>query len=231
MGEHIIFVPGVGAREWAWEHQQKYLADIATTEVMVLDQQTSRKAMVDYVLAHAPRRFSIAGHSLGGWVAQEIAARAPERVSKLFLCSTWARVNEGTIDYIKAYAQRIASDYDRGLNEHFDQLLYEDRYSEPDYCAWLKRCQRLTPAEAFIRQLEALMDDYSTESLLPQIKADTLVIHGRHDRIIGEDEARFLASHTPGASLSLIEQAGHCTPFEQPVAFTAAMRLWLERSA
>jgi len=229
MQEHIVFVPGVGAREWAWQHQLKYLADIATTEVMVLDQQVTRKAMADHVLAHAPRRFSIAGHSLGGWVAQEVAARAPERVSKLFLCSTWARVNEGTIDYIKAYARRIAEDYDRGLDEHFDQFLYEDRYAEPAFCAWLKKSQRETPAAAFIRQLEALIGDYSTVSLLPAIEADTLVIHGRHDRVIAEDEARFLTDNTPGASLALIEQAGHCTPFEQPVAFTAAMRLWLER--
>jgi pimeloyl-ACP methyl ester carboxylesterase len=229
MMEHIVFVPGVGAREWAWGHQQKYLADIATSEVMVLDQQATRKAMADHVLAHAPERFAIAGHSLGGWVAQEVAARAPERVSSLFLCSTWARVNEGTIDYIRAYAQRIADDYERGLDEHFDQFLYQDRYAEPAFCAWLKRSQRLTPAAAFIRQLEALMGDYSTERLLPQIKADTLVIHGRHDRIIDEGEARFLVDRIPGASLSLIEEAGHCTPFEQPVAFTAAMRLWLER--
>jgi pimeloyl-ACP methyl ester carboxylesterase len=185
--------------------------------------------MADHVLAHAPPRFAIAGHSLGGWVAQEVAARAPERVSALFLCSTWARVNDGTIDYIRAYARRIAEDYERGLNEHFDQLLYQDRYAEPEFCAWLKRSQRLTPAAAFIRQLEALMGDYSTERLLPQIEADTLVIHGRHDRIIDEDEARFLVEHVPHASVSLIEEAGHCTPFEQPVAFTAAMRLWLER--
>jgi pimeloyl-ACP methyl ester carboxylesterase len=150
-------------------------------------------------------------------------------VSKLFLCSTWARVNEGTIDYIEAYARRIAEDYDTGLNEHFDQFLYKDRYDEPEFCAWLKKSQRLTPAAAFIRQLEALVGDYSTVPLLPAIRADTLVIHGRHDRVIAEDEARFLAEHVPGASLSLIEEAGHCTPFEQPVAFTAAMRLWLER--
>jgi hypothetical protein len=26
MTEHIVFVPSVGACEWAWEHQLKYLA-------------------------------------------------------------------------------------------------------------------------------------------------------------------------------------------------------------
>ena len=47
--------------------------------------------MAEHVLAVGTQRFSIAGHSLGGWVAQEIAARAPERLSKLFRCDTWAR--------------------------------------------------------------------------------------------------------------------------------------------
>jgi pimeloyl-ACP methyl ester carboxylesterase len=163
-------------------------------------------------------------------VAQEVAARAPERVSRLFLCSTWARVNEGTIDYIKAYSARIAADYDEGLNEHFDQFLYKDRYDDPVFCAWLKASQRQTPAVAFIRQLQALAGDYETVGLLPRIKADTLVIHGRQDRIIDVDEARFLTAHTPGASLGLIDEAGHCAPFEQPQAFTALMRLWLTRT-
>jgi hypothetical protein len=38
---------------------------------------------------------------------------------------------------IKAYAERIARDYDGGLDERFDQFLYKDRYAEPALCAWL----------------------------------------------------------------------------------------------
>ena len=230
MTEHIVFIPGVGAREWAWQHPMAHLADIATSQVMVLDQQVTRSDMADYVLAHAPEKFSIAGHSLGGWVAQEIAVRAPERVSKLFLCSTWARVNEGTIDYIKAYSKRMAENYEGALNDHFDQFLYKDKYDDPAFCAWLKKSQRETPGAAYIRQLQSLIGDYSTLDLLPRLKADTLVIHGRQDRVIAEDEARFLTDHVPGASLALIEEAGHCAPFEQPQAFTALMRLWLTRT-
>lgn len=37
MTEHIIFIPGVGGREWLWEHQIKNLADVASSEVLVLD--------------------------------------------------------------------------------------------------------------------------------------------------------------------------------------------------
>src|SRR5258705_1003152 len=68
-----------------------------------------------------------------------------------------------------------------------------------------------------------------TEDLLPRITADTLVIHGRQDRVVPEEEVEFLADGIAGAALALIEEAGHCSPIEQPQAFTAVMRLWLTR--
>ena len=109
------------------------------------------------MLAVAPQRFSIAGHSLGGWVAQEVAAL---------------------------------------------------------------RWQWEMGADEYIRQLKALAADYSTEDLLPRITADTSVIHGRQDRVVVEEEVEFLADGIAGAGLALIEEAGHCSPIEQPQAFT-----------
>lgn len=60
------------------------LSDVATSEVVVLDRQVTRAEMAECVLGRVPGVVSVAGHSLGGWVAQEIAARAPEGVSALF---------------------------------------------------------------------------------------------------------------------------------------------------
>jgi pimeloyl-ACP methyl ester carboxylesterase len=117
VSEHIVFIPGVGGRDWLFEHQIKSLADVATSEVLVLDSQTTRAEMADHVLAVAPQHFSIAGHSLGGWVAQEIAARAPERVSKLFLCDTWARKPEGADEYQRNYWTHAERDLDGALTE------------------------------------------------------------------------------------------------------------------
>ncbi len=108
--EHLILIPGVGGGEWLWRYQQDHLADIATCHVMILDQQDTRAEMADYVLAHAPGTFSIAGHSLGGWVAQEVAARAPDRVRKLFLCDTWASDNQEAISYIQNFRAQMARD-------------------------------------------------------------------------------------------------------------------------
>lgn len=229
MSEHLVFIPGVGGREWLFSHPLANLTDVATMEVLVLDTQATRAEMSDHVLSVAPQRFSIAGHSLGGWVAQEVAARAPDRVSKLFLCDTWARKPEGTDEYLSNYWTHAERDLDGALTEHFDLLLHEDRYADAEFCAQLQRWQREMAAPEYVRQLKALQADYSTEDLLPRITADTLVIHGRQDRIVPEEEVRFLTDGIDGAALALIEEAGHCSPIEQPQAFTALMRLWLTR--
>jgi pimeloyl-ACP methyl ester carboxylesterase len=84
--------------------------------------------------------------------------------------------------------------------------------------------QRDMGAAEYVRQLKALAADYSTEDLLSRITANTLVIHGRQDRIVEEDEVRFLADGIAGAGLAMIEEAGHCSPIEQPQAFTAVLR-------
>src|SRR5437879_3981518 len=43
------------------------------------------------ILAEAPPRFALAGHSMGGYIAFEIMRQAPERVAKLALLNTQAR--------------------------------------------------------------------------------------------------------------------------------------------
>jgi pimeloyl-ACP methyl ester carboxylesterase len=56
-----------------------------------------------------------------------------------------------------------------------------------------------------------------------------LVVHGYQDCVVVREEVEFLADGMAGAALALIEEAGHCSPIEQPQAFTAVMRLWLTR--
>ena len=42
------------------------------------------------ILAEAPPRFALAGHSMGGYIAFEIMRQAPDRVAKLALINTQA---------------------------------------------------------------------------------------------------------------------------------------------
>src|ERR1700733_2639910 len=51
----------------------------------------SMGAIAQRILAEAPPRFALAGHSMGGYIAFEIFRQAPERVAKLALINTQAR--------------------------------------------------------------------------------------------------------------------------------------------
>src|SRR4030081_1143186 len=48
-------------------------------------------AIARRILAEAPPRFALAGHSMGGYIAFEIMRQAPQRVAKLTLITTQAR--------------------------------------------------------------------------------------------------------------------------------------------
>ena len=48
-------------------------------------------AIARRILAEAPPRFALAGHSMGGYIAFEIMRQAPQRVAKLALINTQAR--------------------------------------------------------------------------------------------------------------------------------------------
>ena len=50
-------------------------------------------AIARRILAEAPPRFALAGHSMGGYIAFEIMRQAPERVARLALINTQARAD------------------------------------------------------------------------------------------------------------------------------------------
>ena len=85
---HVVLVPGLTCDATVWRHQERALA--TTCDVQVADHGDSRSLhdMATRILASAPQRFAIAGHSMGGRVALEVIAQAPERVLRLALLDT-----------------------------------------------------------------------------------------------------------------------------------------------
>jgi pimeloyl-ACP methyl ester carboxylesterase len=53
-------------------------------------------------------------------------------------------------------------------------------------------------------------------SRLSRIKVPTLIVHGRHDRLIPVENAELMAGQMPQAKLEILEGSGHLYPTEQP---------------
>lgn len=69
----LILIPGLLNDAELWRDQLAALADIADCRVADITQGESLEALALSVLAQAPPRFALAGFSLGGYVAVEIA--------------------------------------------------------------------------------------------------------------------------------------------------------------
>lgn len=87
----LLLLPGLLCNHLLWRHQIINLADIADIQVADLTQDNSIEAMALRTLASAPKRFAVAGLSMGGYVALEIMRQAPDRVAGLALLDTSAR--------------------------------------------------------------------------------------------------------------------------------------------
>jgi len=225
----VILIPGLGERDWLWAHQLDHLREVADPSVLAMTQQPTRAAMAESVLKKAPARFALAGHDLGGWVALEVAARAPERIAKLILINTWARPDPEACEQWRHRMRRIESgEFAAVLEERLRTLFHPDCYRDEPFMAWFRRLQRDLSADTYRRQVEALVRDYDTMALLPKIAGPTLVIHGREDRLVSRDDRNLLCRDIRKATPALVEDCGHVAPMEQPQAVTALMRLFLQ---
>ena len=90
----LLFLPGLICDERLWRDQADGLADIAAPMIADLTRDDSIEAMAQRALAAAPDQFALCALSMGGYVAFEIMRSAPERVTRLALLSTSARLDD-----------------------------------------------------------------------------------------------------------------------------------------
>src|SRR5215470_3809103 len=84
----LILIPGLLCDENVWRSQIAALSALAEVRVSDHGTQDSLVDMARTIVAGAPSRFAVAGHSMGGRIALEVFRAAPERVTGLCLMDT-----------------------------------------------------------------------------------------------------------------------------------------------
>ncbi|QDV53972.1 2-hydroxymuconate semialdehyde hydrolase [Gimesia fumaroli] len=227
MKETLILLPGLGSTEVNWQHQVQHLEDQLNVQVTVMDQALSRSELVNAFLEQAPEQFYLAGHSYGGWLAQVIAATAPERVLKLMLLNTLSRNNPEHIGLLEIFKANIKKNLlSESLDANLENIIFRDRLEDQELVEPLQNMLKGFSPDSYLNQVQAMIDDYPTEALLSKISCPTLVVDGRQDDLFPPGELAFIAEQIPEARLTVIEECGHMSPMERPHAVTALMRLW-----
>ncbi len=166
----------------------------------------------------------IVGASMGGMIAQILAARYPHRVSSLTLLMT--STNDARMTAINlAAAWHLCRGALLGHRwESFQSVglgcwraIQSPKYPAPDeeILDILRRnYERSHRPWGILRQVMAIAATGSLRTLLPQIPHSTQIIHGDSDPLLRPIGAQFLAKHIPESQLSLIPGMGHDLPNE-----------------
>jgi 3-oxoadipate enol-lactonase len=169
-------------------------------------------------------RASVAGVSLGGMTAMQLAADAPERVDRLVLCCTSARLGPPEMWQNRAVTVRArgtAAIADATLQRWFTPA------ADPEIVARFDAMLRAVPAAGYAACCAAIRD-MDLRRRLSAITAPALVIAGREDPSTPPEHAEVIAAGIPGARRMVVERAAHLANVERDHEVTAAMLEHLE---
>ncbi|HVL82471.1 MAG TPA: alpha/beta fold hydrolase [Actinomycetota bacterium] len=242
-GPPLLLIMGLGYARWGWHVQIPELS--RDHRVIAMDNRGvgSSTPVTDPYTVHDMADDAVAvlddagvdtanvlGVSLGGVIAQSIAARYPQRVRTLFLLST----THGGPAAVPVPAETAAVMLDpapeltpeqrirRVMPLSFRPGWTEEHPEEFDRIVAL-RLAHVPSFDAYVAQATAGgTADVTAECA--SITAPTLVAHGTADRVVPVENAYMLAERIEGARLEILEGAGHLIMIEDPDWLHALIR-------
>jgi pimeloyl-ACP methyl ester carboxylesterase len=240
-GNPLLLIAGLGSDNASWLGVVKELS--MYFKVIIFDNRGSGRSDVPpgaYTIRNMAddaiklldflqiKQAHIIGHSMGGYIAQELAINYPERLDKLILEST----------------APVSSKRNNILFEDICSQLKKEGNSE----AWIKRWTfwlfspklftnnafinafvgnslqypYLQKADGFKSQTDAIAL-FDMRDRIGAIKAKTLILEGKDDILITPEEAEMLANGIPGSIYQLLKDVAHCIHIENPKLFTSAV--------
>ena len=238
-GEPLLLLHGSGPGVTAWANWRLTIPVLAERFTVIAPDivgfgYTARPDGFDYALpawtAHVTGLLDalgvgaahVVGNSFGGALALSLAAGNPERVRRLVLMGsvgTTATMSPGleaawgytpSIENMRALLDLFA--YDRGLvTDELAQLRFEASI-RPGF-------QESFSAMFPPPRQEALDALAQPDEVLAALPHETLIVHGREDRVIPLASSLRLLELIPRAQLHVFGQCGHWTQIEHPDRF------------
>lgn len=228
MRQDLILLPGLICDARLFAAQIEALADVAMPFVPHLD-APSVGEMADAVLGAAPPTFALAGLSMGGYVAQEILRRAPERVTRLALISTTARPDTAEQSAMRRDLIELAKThrYAQVMPRLLPKLISAGRRDDADLKRVVVEMADAVGPEVFIHQQTAIISRPDGRPDLARIAVPTVAICGDADELTPQDRHEEIVAAIAGARLVVVPGCGHLATLEAPDALSAALRDWL----
>jgi 3-oxoadipate enol-lactonase len=159
------------------------------------------------------------GLSLGGMVGMWLAVNATERIERLVLCCTSARLGPPSMWSERAAtvrAEGVEAIADAGIGRWLTPGFIE---REPEATARVRAMLVSTPADGYANCCAAI-EHMDLVDQLDRVRAPTLVIAADQDPATPPEHGELIAARVPGAHFELVTGAAHLATIEQPAAMT-----------
>jgi pimeloyl-ACP methyl ester carboxylesterase len=165
---------------------------------------------------------TVAGLSMGGMIAQELAVRHPDRVSRLVIMASRPPSPAHLVADQTLLRGILARPAGMPLPDYFRDLwgsFTGPGFANPQLLDELVEqiLTRPTPRNLLLQQTRAIMA-WNGPSRLASISAPTVVVHGIDDRLMPVGNGMRLARLIPGARYVELPDTGHILPMEAPDA-------------
>ncbi len=226
----LFILPGLLEDADAFRHQVEDLREVAACSVADLTGADTIGELARQALAQAPAGpVSLAGHSMGGYVALEILRQAPGRVARLALLNTHARPDSAEATENRQRLMALAQkDFPAVITTLMPKLVTAAHLMDPEITGTMSEMALATGKDAFLRQQRAIIGRIDSRPHLARIACPTLVLAAREDALMPVELLEELARGIPKARLAIVEESGHMASLEQPRKVTDLLRTWLE---
>jgi 3-oxoadipate enol-lactonase len=228
----VVLSNSLGSTTAMWDHQVPTLAErlrvvrydhrghgrspVPPGPYELADLGADVLAMLDRLGAE---RVHWCGLSLGGMVGMWLAINAPQRIERLVLCCTSAKLGPPSM-----WAERAAAVRAEGVDAIADAGIarwltagFIERH--PDEAAAVRAMLAATPDEGYAACCGAI-EHMDLLDQLGAITAPTLVIAAEQDPATPPEHGERIAARVPGARFALVADAAHLATVEQPAAMT-----------
>jgi pimeloyl-ACP methyl ester carboxylesterase len=232
--EPLLLIPGLTCDAAVWQGQISALRPLRPLHVVTHHVLPSLTAMAEHILSSAPPRFAVAGHSMGGRIALELMALAPQRITRIALLDSGyeARPTDERGERERLTRMRFINVARRqgmlAMGKDWTQgMVHPDRLNDAVLMESIHQMIARAPVDLYEAQIRALLDRPDRSALLPQIRVPTLLLCGHEDSWSPIERHIEMAERIPGSHLVDLPHCGHMAPMEQPVLVSNALTNWL----
>lgn len=246
-GPPVLFLHGSGPGVSAWANWRLTIAGLAphfrciapdlagfgyspVPDTWSFNRETWLAQIVALLDALGLERVHVVGNSFGGGMALALAINHPERVDRLVLMGSVGAKFELTreLDLVWGYTPSLAA-----MAEVMDAFAYDRSLISDDLIAMrYEASNRADVAAAYARMFPAPRQRWVdalafTPEAIAAIPHQTLIVHGRDDRVIPPGNSFELLQLIPRAQLHVFGQCGHWTQVEKAGEFNGLVSRFL----